>query len=260
MKIRKVIGGILFGLGCALTFIGLIALILPTIENDQLQLVLSSFDTPSDHLLVNLMNSGMSFALHNGWKVLICGAAVLIVGLLLFTLFTHESAPEPQPSPYRRPMPQHERIWEAQTPIPEQEPNPFADLALWDQQFAPQKSQQPERSFNAFGGPMLEPNRIDAEQPVYSFVSDEYARPTEEETSVEPAPALADTDEPFLPPVPAFQPIASSQLEKPADFSPAPEPTIEKKPEPVYTPNEEPDEPVQISSRIRSTMGKHRDR
>ena len=37
-------------------------------------------------------------------------------------------------------------------------------------------------------------------------------------------------------------------------------PLKEDKPsEPVYTPNEEPDAPVQISSRIRSTMGRHRE-
>lgn len=268
MKIRKTIGGILFGLGCALTFIGLIALILPTIENDQLKLVLASFDTPSDHLVVSLMNSGMSFAMHNGWKVLICGAVTLIIGLLLFTLFTREPKPDPRPAPYQRPAPVREPIWESQFSSPERQPNPFADLALWDQQFAPQKSQQQEHAFTAFGGPMLEPNRIE-DEPVYRFAADAYARPVEAapqaDVPVEAAYEPVNADLPPIPPAPVLQPVApvaAVQMEKAGAFSSAPaaDPVPEKKAEPVYTPNEEPDEPIQISSRIRSTMGKHRDR
>ena len=38
MKVRRTIGGVLFGMGCAVTFVGILATVLPMIQNDQLQL------------------------------------------------------------------------------------------------------------------------------------------------------------------------------------------------------------------------------
>lgn len=292
MKLRKTIGGILFGLGCALTFIGLIALILPSIENDQLKLVLASFDTPSDNALVSLMNSGMSFTLENGWKVLIAGAILLAIGLVLFALFVREPQEEPFTAPYRRPVQQpRSPIWESPASVQDQ-PNPFADFALWDQQFAPQKTQQSESPFASFGGPMLEPNRIE-DVPAYRFAPDAYSRPIVEESShmddlpqtpvfspvagceaapvltdAEPVVSMADTPVPETAP-PAFKsvmhtriPAPTTYVEPAAAITPPPvlQPLAEKKPEPEYTPNEGPDDPAPISSRIRSTMGKHRSR
>lgn len=265
MKVRRTLSGILFGLGCALTFIGLLALILPAVANDQLHLVLASFDAPSDNPIVRLMNSGMSYALHHGWQVLFAGAAMLVVGLILFTLFSREKKSPPRQEPYRRPAPvQPEPIWE-QPVSASVRPNPFADMALWDQQFAPAKKQAPaaENPFSAYGGPMLERNRVE-DAPTYSFSPEAYVRPVEPEQMPEPEcePVKAD-----IAPAPAIEipaapqpltPPALSSVSAPLMRAPQPPATVEK-PEPVYTPNEEPDAPVQISSRIRSTMGRHRE-
>ena len=61
MKLKKVLGNILMVLGSIVMLIGLLAFILPKINNRQLQLVLSSFQTPSSNLLIQWMNNGMNF-------------------------------------------------------------------------------------------------------------------------------------------------------------------------------------------------------
>ena len=78
MKFRRFLSGLLFGLGCALAFVGILALLLPAIPNQQLGLVLRSFSMPSDNGAVSLMNRAMSFALSNSVRVLVLG--VLIAG------------------------------------------------------------------------------------------------------------------------------------------------------------------------------------
>ena len=267
MKVRRTLSGILFGLGCALTFIGLLALILPAIANEQLRLVLASFEAPSDNPVVQLMNSGMSFALRHSWQVLFTGAALLVIGLICFILFSREKKRIPQQEPYQRPasLPS-QPLWE-QPEAPR--PNPFADLALWDQQFAPAKKQEiaSENPFSVYGGPMLERNRVE-DVPAYSFTPEVYARPVEpepisqSEPVAQPLPIMETVQPsaaaPILPQAsaPLTPPSLSAQSSMP--IAPPPAPAAEK-PEPVYTPNEEPDAPVQISSRIRSTMGRHRE-
>lgn len=83
---------------------------------------------------------------------------------------------------------------------------------------------------------MLEPNRIEeSKTPAPSLVYDAYARPAEEK------------------PVPAAEPAPVAQVTvQPAASKP-------DKSEPVYTPNEEPNEPTMLSSRIRSTVGRKRE-
>ena len=65
MKVRRTIGGALFGIGCAVTFVGILATVLPMVQNDQLQLVLSSFEMPSGNLIVSAINGAMTYALHH---------------------------------------------------------------------------------------------------------------------------------------------------------------------------------------------------
>ena len=86
MKIRRKIGGTLFGISCAVTFVGALATVLPLISNDQLRLVLSSFEMPSDNVVVNCINGAMTYALHHCYGVLLCGLAGMLagVGILLW--------------------------------------------------------------------------------------------------------------------------------------------------------------------------------
>jgi len=238
MKVRRTLSGILFGIGCAFTFIGLLALLLPCVENPQLGLVLASFDLPSEHPVVSLMNRGMSYALHNGWQVLFCGLILLAVGLIFLLIFTREPKRTSRGESFGSPAPaSYVPQWE-QPSSPAPETNPFATAALWEHQFAPAKKQEPESEnpFSVFGGPMLEPNRIEeSKTPAPSLVYDAYARPAEEK----PIPAAE--------PAPAAQPPVQSAASQPV------------KPEPVYTPNEESNEPTMLSSRIRSTVGRKRE-
>ena len=65
MKVRRTIGGALFGIGCAVTFVGILATVLPMVQNDQLQLVLSSFEMPSGNLIVSaiMMGANIDYAI-----------------------------------------------------------------------------------------------------------------------------------------------------------------------------------------------------
>lgn len=249
MKLRRTLGGILFGVGCAFAFIAVLALFLPSVENDQLKLVLASFDMKSEHPVVNVMNQGMSYALHNGWQMLLFAGILMVVGLLLL-LFSRE----PEPEPYRRPEPQPMPQWES-APAFEPESNPFASAALWENQFAPAKRQETrtENPFPVYGGPMLDKNRIE-DTPAYAFAPDLYTRPAEEERK----PA-APVHAPAAQPVSLFEKRGSAPAAMPAMEKPQIAAEPEAKPEVVYTPNEEPEEPVMLSSRIRSTMGRKRE-
>ena len=93
MKLKKVLGNILTVLGCIVMLIGLLAYVLPQINNRQLQLVLSSFQTPSGNWLIQLMNDGMNFAMDNCFLMLLIGSAITLAGVLLtFSARTDEEA------------------------------------------------------------------------------------------------------------------------------------------------------------------------
>ena len=239
MKLRRTLSGILFGVGCAMTFVGLLALILPAISNDQLQLVLASFMLPSDNPVVDIVNTCMSFAIKNGWQVLLCGAVMLTIGVVFFSRYTVEETPPPRREIYRRPSPQQEPLWE--TPATAQTgPNPFADMAMWDQ-FAPKMQAAPakEPPKVGFGSPMLEPNRIEEELPVpASDPAQVYARPV-------PPPEPETVSEPVT------EPVADEIPSEPEEAPAFPDQTAENVPQSGT--------PVQLSPRIRSTIGKRRE-
>lgn len=139
MKVRKAVSGIAFGLGCSLVFVGLLALILPSIQNDQLRLVLSSFSMPSENLLVNGMNAAMTYALGNCYLVMLIGAAFMLAGaLLMFMQEKREAARQRFVRDTVNPL--HEPVafsaasgneWPDDLP-PRATENPFADYTLGD--------------------------------------------------------------------------------------------------------------------------------
>lgn len=245
MKLRRTFSGLLFGVGCAMTFVGLLSLILPAVPNDQLQLVLASFALPSENAMVNIINTCMSFAIENGWQVLIGGALMLTIGVVFFSRYTVEEAPPPRREIYRRPVQQTEPLWE--TPEPARSgPNPFADLALWEQ-YAPKAQAVQPRDVPKVGfvSPMLEPNRIEEETPVDT--ANIYARP-----APQPEPEVI----PVSPPRPEPEPIPEPVPEAPAlDLVEAEAAPADEQPE---TPPQS-GTPVQLSPRIRSTIGKRRE-
>lgn len=328
MKVRKALSGILLGLGCAIAFIGLLAIVLPAIPNKQLHLVLASFDMPSSHPLVSAMNTGMSFALRNGWQVLFWGLFLLMIGVALFVLF---SIHEPKRRAASAPSGRSEEAFPSQPlwePHPEPRPNPFADMAKWDS-FAPLNpgGQEPSFAFARYRSPLLEPNRVEevpvpertpfesepskVPPPVLSWEDDPapdanpFARPASQpaeppapdvlwerdcvpEPKADPLenPVPEPDDDPFENPAtkpddasssqpawePALKPLSKPEPPKLSDVPsdhmtfgrslvrstfPQPEPPASPEAEPTYTPNEE--EPTQPSSRIRSTMGRHRE-
>lgn len=132
MKFVRILSNILFGLGCALAFIGLLALVLPMIENDQLQLVISSFEMPSDRLIVNTMNRSMSFAMEHCYGVMLTGAGLtLVTALLMLRLSRSEHEPAKAREKGRQEMISFEAdSLEPLISVPFERDNPFADLAV----------------------------------------------------------------------------------------------------------------------------------
>jgi len=248
MKVQKALSGILLGLGCAIAFIGLLAIVLPAIPNAQLHLVLTSFDMPASHPLVAAMNTGMSFALHHGWQVLFWGLFLLMIGVFLFVLFSiRESKLRDVSAPASRPEADFPSrpLWE---PHPEPRPNPFADMAKWDS-FAPINpgSQESSFAFARYRSPLLEPNRVE-ESPTPERTPFESSPP---EMPIADAPwerdPVPDTNpfarpmpEPVNPPLPAvpWERDAEHELDVDSFESPAPEPDADpfENPTPAWEP------------------------
>lgn len=239
MKLRKAFSALLFGLGCAVSFVGALSLVLPAVNNAQLQLVLSSFEMPSSNAVVQMMNSAMTFALQNAWQVLAVGLFAALIGGILLAVWSRTARPAPiQEEVFRRPVPvavpsEHVR------PVS----NPFAAVT-YEELPEPEPSEVAKRVLHQ--EPLLEPN-------------------------------LIPEDPPSVPAIPSFQPAAAPLMsaqsqsgsriisrmtihrpepaEMPAAVQEEPpvlKPVISDVPAPEATP------PAQPSGRIRSTMGQHR--
>lgn len=89
MRAIRVLSVMLICIGCVIAFVGAAAIVLPMIQNDQLRLVLSSFEMPSQNVIVNMMNSAMTFALGNCYLVLGIGAGLAVIGVLMQSFTPH---------------------------------------------------------------------------------------------------------------------------------------------------------------------------
>lgn len=148
MKVRKRLGNVLTCLGGITLFIGILAYILPRIENRQMKLVIQSFRTPTDHWLLQLMNNGMTGAMENWLPVIIIGAAVLLLGILLICSVRSEPAPQPAPKVRAVPAPAPVAVpvtanpFAHTQPVREEEGNPFARYIAADA--VPKSTHAPE--------------------------------------------------------------------------------------------------------------------
>lgn len=234
MKLRKALSALLFGVGCAVSFVGTLALVLPCVSNNQLQLVLQSFEMPSSNLIVHAVNATMSYALHHGWQVLGVGLLAAITGGILLALCSRSSRiPLVQEDVFRRPV-------SVSIPVqPEAPParNPFAEITYDD---LPKPMPSPAVQHVLHHEPLLEPNRIEEAEPAA------------------PIPSAA---------VQAGAPSQSGSRIITRTVMSQPETIVQPVPEPEETPIPEPvvpetsavsHPPVQPGSRIRSTMGQHR--
>lgn len=201
MKVRRTIGGALFGMGCAVTFVGILATVLPMIQNDQLQLVLSSFEMPSSNLIVSAINGAMTYALHHCYGVLLCGIVMMAAGMgILLSRPRRRSARRRMASPYSRPAsaprpvwPEEDADWSAWKPR-ETRANPFAGAIYED---LPSRTSSPPVPA-AYTPPPILPTSNAADEP------SPYARPF---TEPPPAPVSAEP--------PASEPFAASPVPEP---------------------------------------------
>jgi len=231
MKIRRTLSGLLFGLGCAIVFIGALAVLLPKIDNAQLKLFLSSFEAPSRFAVINAVNRFLLFALAHSWQVLGVGALCVLLGIGLLLHFSDSGKPaEPDETLFQRPA------CEA-APLSADEPNPFAVAEHTEPDDSASK-------FLAYHRPLLEENRIDENQPYlpHSFSGESTAILTERgEASPSGARTILRAPQPveIKPEAPASVPL------------PPPAPSASAAEAPVQS-----SQPATL--RIRSTMGRHK--
>lgn len=223
MKVRKAAGGLLFGLGCAAAFVGLLATVLPLIDNDQLRLVLSSFAMPSENGIVNAINAVMTYALHNCYAVLLAGLGIMAGGAAL--LLWKEDVPERRPPQREWKMPVNEDAKKpevyARPPI-ELESNPFADFSM--QELSIQRTQPVAvEEKPSYPSPILPNSQENVSVSPYARPADEQA----EETAAPEHVLSARESEPASP-AETFAPVSVS----PAEKSARKENKIEKRPVP----------------------------
>lgn len=171
MKFRRFLSGLLFGIGCALSFVAVLALLLPRVSNPQLRLVLGSFSMSSDNPAVQLINGAMRYALAQSWRVLLLGLLAAAVGACLLLHFTPKKRkPRPAVQPQAALNAAEPETDAAHSP---QAPNPFAVGTYLDQ--LPLREPQTSVSMLVHAQPILERNRIDDPPPspdpapVYDF-------------------------------------------------------------------------------------------
>lgn len=121
MKFRRFLSGLIFGSGCALSFIGLMAVILPTIDNPQLQLVLAGFQLVSVKPLVERINGFMRFVLSQSWQFFYLGLLIAGAGTLLLLRFM------PKPEAASEPETTSSALQQTQTEL-ENKPNPYVKV------------------------------------------------------------------------------------------------------------------------------------
>lgn len=256
MNVRKALSGLLLGAGCACAFTGALGLIFPHIRNAQFQLVLASFETPSRHWLVNLMNGCMRFVMRNGWIVLLAGLASALAGGWMLWRMLRE--PAPMHEAYRRPVTPSQGFG---SPQPQPAMNPFAGEASAEPLFAPKRQAEPvlDAAASPFAHtPILEPNRIEDAAPDATQAS-AYARPADAPVQTQPLQkpvSSADDSKADLAPPEPLKPVRPKPAEA-VPLSPAAKPSAAPMMSPPsLAPKAAASEPS-VSSRIRSTMGKH---
>ncbi len=207
MKAQKTVSSILIGLGCIILTIGLVAFLLPRIDNYQLQLVLSSFQEPSDNWFVSQFNAGMNFSMENYLSLLLIGAAVMLLGIVLLMSVRNEEAARAyrqrhrvrhttHDNPYARPRTEAAA---ARHPMEETENNPFARYVNTNTipKATGRETAEPAQEAQPQPAPEKQPEPLQGENP---FVMHAYQpAKTFQRKPFMPAEDDADEEEPLFP-------------------------------------------------------------
>jgi len=256
MKFRRFLSGVLFGTGCALTFVGLLAVVLPAISNQQMDLVLASFSMTSDNRGVALVNRFMSFVLEQNWRVVVLGVMIAAAGGALLAYFQPRKAKEPAPIQMQTPpssTPVRETLQEA--------PNPFAVAAYHTPEAAIRK---PVSAFHPYAAPMLERNKIESADAAPAAEAVPYFSPRFEAESRAVQTSISEASQSgsrlLFRPEPAAPEKAPEETPvevPPAELSrPVPPPAAPAPKSAAEAPNVS-TSLLRPSPRIRSTMGRH---
>ncbi len=169
MKLLKNFGALLLCLGCIAAAIGILALILPGMDNSQVQKLLEAFREPSEHFFVSLVNAIMTCAIENCYTVLFGGAGAVMVGAAII-LFSRRTDSEDSYKQYEQTEPHggaqkseaaykvadsdidaaDVKVWHQNGGSPAEEVNPFADASLVSILTPKTEAKPPENTTNPF--------------------------------------------------------------------------------------------------------------
>lgn len=83
VKSFKVLGAVFIVFGIFFTLMGALSAVFPLIDNDQVKMILNSFETASTDTLTNTLNSIIIFCLRSSYFLLFCGISLMVAGGLI---------------------------------------------------------------------------------------------------------------------------------------------------------------------------------
>jgi len=89
---KKALGLILVYLGIIVLLFGFLAMFLPGVPNEQVQLILASFETPSHSTVLNFVNRLFLSMIQYAAQMLIAGGAITLFGIIILILPTPKRA------------------------------------------------------------------------------------------------------------------------------------------------------------------------
>ncbi len=219
MNARRVIGFIFLYIGIIATLFALIATLLPILENEQIRLIVASFDEPTSNAVLWAVNQFFLWMMHNPSVLFGIGGGLGVLGAFLLWNGNRQALPpasRPTPPPKLR-NPPRDSAPRASAPAPDWRrsapaPLPPSQLDSWLGEAAPRKDfspmvvrQEPIKSPTLANASSTESN------PYLSYGQSAYA-PPKRETSPKPAPPEPNS--------PYQKPIQETPLEeKPPDVA-----------------------------------------
>lgn len=83
MKTFRILGAVFCVIGCFCALLGVLSAVIPMIENEQLKLIVNSFQETSADPLTNTLNAVVNFCLHSGYFLLFAGISLTVTGGLI---------------------------------------------------------------------------------------------------------------------------------------------------------------------------------
>ena len=226
MQIRKNLGLALLYSGALIMLFGLIFTFLPTSQNEQIRLIIASFEVPSNSPVLDFINQQFLSMIRYHNQLLMVGGGAIFLGLILFlTARISDAAVSQKRRPASPPVHRSSTLeWRRPAAFPPPYLNHSWENTLLDEDFAPLSTpSEPPKSV-----PVFDPRE---DNPYFAYGQSAYAPPKRNEIlSPNPAPDLSFYQ----------RPIASDDFraESPSHYTESPQAdpisqTLPEKPSPL---------------------------